>query len=128
MGATPIYFFMTHNQNIGKFGETLAKNFLIKCGYKIIDANVKLSYQELDLVAEKDGRIIFVEVKTRLSQFYGPAENAMAQRKLERFRRGVEMYIFKNNLDIDEIRADLITVDIDQLKQTAKVKHYQDVI
>lgn len=119
---------MTHNQNIGKFGETLAKKFLIKRGYKIIDANVKLSYQELDLVAEKDGRIIFVEVKTRLSQFYGPAENAMALTKLERFRRGVEMYIFKNNLDIDEIRADLITVDIDHLKQTAKIKHYQDVI
>ena len=119
---------MTHNQNIGQFGETLAKNFLIKHGYKIINANVKLSYQELDLVAEKDGWIIFVEVKTRLSQFYGPAENAMALTKLERFRRGMEMYIFKNNLDIDEIRADLITVDIDHLKQTAKIKHYQDVI
>lgn len=119
---------MSHNQNIGKFGETLAKNFLIRHGYKIVDANVKLSYQEIDLVANKHGLMVFVEVKTRLSQFYGPAENAAAFSKLERFRRGIEMYIFKNNLNIDEIRADLITVDIDHLKQTAKIKHYKDII
>lgn len=119
---------MTHNQDIGKFGEDLAKNFLIKHGYRIIDTNVKLSYQELDLVAQKNGQTVFIEVKTRISQFYGPAENAMALGKLERFRKGIEMYIAKNNLDIDEIRADLITVDIDHIKQTAKIKHYKDVI
>jgi len=119
---------MTHNQNIGRFGETLAKNFLIKHGYEIIDANVKLSYQELDLVARFNGLTIFVEVKTRISQFYGPAENAMAFSKLERFRRGIEMYIARNDLNVDEIRADLITVDIDHLEQAAKIKHYKDVI
>ncbi|MDO8592189.1 MAG: YraN family protein [bacterium] len=119
---------MTHNQNIGKFGENLAKNFLIKHGYLIMESNVKLSYQELDLVARHKGQTVFIEVKTRISQFYGPAENAMALSKLERFRKGIEMYIAKNNLDIDEIRADLITVDIDQIKQTAKIKHYKDII
>jgi len=119
---------MEHNQKIGFFGETLAKNYLIRHGYKIIDVNVKLSYQELDIVAQKDGQIIFVEVKTRISQFYGPAENAFQFTKLERFRRGVEMYLGYRKIYSEEIRADLITVDIDQIKKTAKIKHYKDVI
>ncbi|MBU0721904.1 YraN family protein [Patescibacteria group bacterium] len=119
---------MTHNQRIGEFGETLAKNYLIKQGYQIIDANVKLSYQELDVVALKNDQIIFVEVKTRISQFYGSAENAFQFTKLERFRRGMEMYIGHKKLYTQEVRADLITIDIDQIQKTAKIKHYKDVV
>lgn len=119
---------MVHNQRIGEFGEILAKNYLTRHGYKIIDSNVKLSYQELDIVALKDDKIVFIEVKTRVSQFYGPAENAFQFTKLERFRRGMEMYISNKNLYVEEVRADLITVDIDHIKKTAKIKHYKDII
>jgi len=119
---------MTHNQKIGQFGDTLAKNFLTKRGYNILDSNVKLSYQELDIVAKKGGLTVFVEVKTRISQFYGPAENAFQFSKLERFRRGIEMYMANKNLIAEDIRADLITVDIDQVTKIAKLKHYEDVI
>lgn len=119
---------MSHNQRIGKFGEILAKNYLIKHGYKIIDANIKLSYQELDLIALKDNIVVFIEVKTRISQFYGPAENAFQFTKLQRFRRGMEMYMSHKNLPAEEVRADLITVDIDHIKETAKIRHYKDVL
>lgn len=119
---------MTHNQRIGQFGETLAKNFLIKRGYLIINANVKLSYQELDIVAVKGELTVFIEVKTRISQFYGPAENAFQFNKLERFRRGIEMYMAGKNLMAENIRADLITVDIDHITKIAKIRHYEDVI
>lgn len=119
---------MSHNQEIGKFGEIIAKNYLIRHGYKIIDSNVKLSYQELDIVARKLDLTIFIEVKTRVSQAYGPAEDAYAFTKAERFRRGIEMYLKNNKISADQIRADLITVDINRLKKTARIKHYQDVI
>lgn len=119
---------MNHNQTIGKFGEILAKNYLIRHGYKVVDVNVKLSYQELDIVARKHGLTIFIEVKTRISQIYGSAENAFAFTKSERFRRGIEMFIKNNRMSADDIRADLITVDIDRLKKTAKIKHFKDII
>ena len=119
---------MSHNQVIRKFGETLAKNYLIRQGYKIVDLNVKLSYQELDIVARKSGLTVFVEVKTRISQAYGPAEGAFAFTKSERFRRGIEMFIKNNKISADDIRADLITVDIDRAKKTARIKHYEDII
>ncbi|MDO8668302.1 MAG: YraN family protein [bacterium] len=119
---------MGHNQKIGKFGETLAKNYLIRHGYKILDLNVKLSYQELDIVARKQDLTVFIEVKTRVSQVYGSAEDAFFSRKSERFRRGIEMYIKNNRISADDIRADLITVDISRLKNTAKIKHFKDII
>lgn len=119
---------MNHNQKIGKFGETLAKNYLIRHGYKIIESNVKLSYQEIDIVAGKNNLTVFVEVKTRISQVYGLAEGAFAFSKAERFRRGIEMFMKNNKINADNIRADLVTVDIDCLKKTAKIKHFQDII
>lgn len=119
---------MSHNQAIGKFGETLAKNYLIRHGYEVIDANVKLSYQELDLVARKHGLTIFVEVKTRISQIYGSAEEAYGFTKAGRFKRGIEMFMKNNKIFADDIRADLITVDISREKKTARIKHFKDII
>ena len=119
---------MNHNQKIGKFGETLAKNYLIRHGYEIVKTNVKISFQEIDLVARCNNLIIFVEVKTRLNQIYGPAENALVFSKLSRFQRGIEMFIRDHRISADNIRADLITVDIDRFKKTAKIKHYKDII
>src|SRR3989338_1453813 len=119
---------MTHNQEIGKFVETLAKNYLIRHGYMIIDFNVKLSYQEIDIIAQEHGLTIFVEVKTRISQIYGTAEDAFAFTKSERFRKGIEMFIKNKKISADNIRADLITVDIDRAKKTARIKHFKDII
>lgn len=119
---------MSHNQQIGKFGETLAKNYLIRHGYKVIDSNVKLSYQELDIIARKHDLTIFIEVKTRVSQFYGPAEDAFGFTKSGRFKRGIEMFMKNNKISADNIRADLIAVDIDRAKKTARIKHFKDII
>lgn len=80
------------------------------------------------MVAEEHGIIIFVEVKTRVSRIYGLAEDAFASTKSERFRRGIEMFIKNHKISADNIRADLITVDIDRQKKMAKIKHFKDVI
>jgi len=119
---------MSHNQAVGKFGEKLAKDYLIRHGYEILDLNVKLSYQEIDIVARKHGLIIFVEVKTRISQTYGPAEGAYGSTKSKRFKRGIEMYIKNNKIFADDIRADLITVDINRASKSAKIRHFEDII
>lgn len=118
----------THNQRIGKFGETLARNYLIRHGYEIIGANLKLSYQELDLVARKDEITVFIEVKCRISQVFGAADEAYMFSKSLRFKKGVEMYVKNNKLNADNVRADLITVDIDRLKKTAKIRHFKDIL
>ena len=119
---------MNYNQKVGRFGEELAKNYLIRRGYKIIGLNIRQSYQELDIVARQGGLVVFVEVKTRIGHLYGPAENAFVYSKLKRMTKGMEMFMRANKISADNIRADLITVDVNKSKQTAKIKHYQDII
>ena len=55
----------TEKQIIGKIGERLAADFLLKNGYTIAAQNVRLSKNEIDIIAEDRDFIVFVEVKTR---------------------------------------------------------------
>ena len=118
---------MNYKQKIGKFGEETAEKYLIKNGYKIIAKNVKTSYQEIDIIANIKEKIIIVEVKTALSQKYGPPEENMSRKKIQNLKTALTLYIDKNGLNPDNARIDLITVTINKLKKTANIKHYKDV-
>ena len=56
---------LTKKQIVGNIGEDAAVKFLQENGYVIKDRNIHLSHNELDIVAEDDNFIVFVEVKTR---------------------------------------------------------------
>ena len=71
----------TRNREIGKRGETLAAKYLEELGYQVLARNARTPYGEIDLVTEKEGITVFVEVKTRTSASLGPPEMAVTQRK-----------------------------------------------
>lgn len=119
---------MYYNQTVGKFGEDLAMKYLSRNGYKIIGRNIKTSYKELDIIAEKDEEMVFVEVKTRTSERYGQAEDALENRKFGNLKKAVQYYLFKNKLFYNEVRVDFIAVDIDKQNKSAKIKHYQGIV
>ena len=69
----------------GELGETLAAGFLAARGYDIAARNFRTRYGELDLIARKDGFLVFVEVKLRAGTRFGEAREAVTaakQRKL----------------------------------------------
>ena len=72
---------MTRNQRVGKWGEQAAADFLAERGYEIVARNLRTPYGEIDLIAQKDGFTIFVEVKARTSKVFGPPEVAVTPRK-----------------------------------------------
>ena len=118
---------MNHNQKVGQFGEKLARDYFIRHGYKIIDINVQVSYKEIDIIAWENKILVFVEVKTRTSDKFGPADEAISSRKTQRLKKAIGMYLKNCNLKFKDIRLDLIAVDIDKIKKTAKIKHYKDI-
>jgi len=119
---------MNYNQKVGQFGERLAKNYLIRQGYKIIDSNIKISYKEIDIVAKLGKEFIFIEVKTRTSGVFGGADEGINSRKIHCLKKALSMYINDKKLDPENIRVDLIAVDIDKIKKVAKIKHYKNII
>ncbi|PIT93465.1 YraN family protein [Candidatus Falkowbacteria bacterium CG10_big_fil_rev_8_21_14_0_10_43_11] len=119
---------MNQKQELGAFGEKIAADFLTRHGYKILDTNVKNSYQELDIVAEQGDWLVFAEVKTRLSQAYGDGAEAMSQKKQRALKYAISKYIAAKKLWQKEPRGDLILVAINKYKKTAKIKHFKDIL
>jgi putative endonuclease len=128
IGRFSPFYFMKYKQVIGEFGERLAINYLRKHGYRILARNLKTSFKEIDIVTQQGKTIIFIEVKTRLSQKFGTADEAISWVKLNNFNRAIELFLVQRNLETDDIRADLISIDINRSKKIAKIKHYKDII
>ena len=55
---------MNYNKTIGKYGETIAADYLINNGYEILDRNFQTRYGEVDIIWQKDDMIIFFEIKS----------------------------------------------------------------
>ena len=57
------------NKSLGNFGESLARQYLISLGYKILEENFRNKIGEIDIIAKDGKTICFVEVKTRQNSF-----------------------------------------------------------
>lgn len=103
-----------HNRKLGKEGEKIARSYLKKSGWKILEKNYKTPFGEIDIIAKKDDIVAFIEVKTRLSDIFGlPSEAVTAQRKL-RYIRGANYYFAGKIIDCT-VRFDIIEVFRKQL-------------
>ncbi len=96
-----------HNE-LGIWGEEIAREYLLAQGYAIGGTNVRYGKVEIDFIAFKDDIVAFVEVKTRSTDFTDPAE-AIDKRKRARMVRAADAYLRNNNLSLD-YRFDIIIV------------------
>lgn len=81
-----------HNKRLGKKGENRTARYLKRRGYKILERNYRSPFGEVDIIARKGDIIAFVEVKTRLSDFFGaPSDAVRGDRKL-RYIRAAKAY------------------------------------
>lgn len=117
-----------YKKTIGRFGENLAKNFLIRHGYKIIAGNVKIGHCELDIVASCKKELIFVEVKTLSSEKIGPADEALKNRQIKNLKKAMSIYCWQQRHDPGRARLDFISIDLNRATKTAKLKHYQNIL
>lgn len=97
------------NQMVGGWGETVAARYLEERGYHLLARNVRTPYGEIDIIAEKGGFTIFVEVKARTSSSLGPPEIAVTPRKQAHMRAAAEHYAQVHEIDYWQI--DVIAVE-----------------
>ena len=104
------------NKEIGKYGENLAKDFLIKKGFKIIETNFHYSkIAEIDIIASKNNILHFVEVKTRTSNTFGTPIEAVDNKKLQSIYHAGLFYIQKNK-KFSKFQIDVIGINLDKNK------------
>ncbi len=106
--------------------EITAIKYLQGCDYKILDTNFKFGrFWEIDLIVQKDGMTVFIEVKYRSSDRFGTAEESITESKLHKCLKTVEYYCKHNNIDFEKIRFDAITVT--KWVSSFRVKHYRNI-
>lgn len=118
-----------HNR-LGVDGETAAAAYLERHGYQILDRNFRCPFGELDLVAEADGTVVFVEVKTRSSLRAGLPAEAVDERRLRRTRLAAVAWLRANRparrVSGTRCRFDVLALVGAQSRGYA-ITHYQQV-
>lgn len=116
---------MKDRQKIGSFGEDIAVDYLQENFYKVIERNYRYGHGEIDIIAQKDDLLIFVEVKTRKNLEFGAPELAVTKNKQKQIRKIAEMYLIENNkFDLD-CRIDVIAILL-QKNSNPKIKHIKN--
>lgn len=115
-----------YNKKVGGKGEKAAVKHLKKHGYKILQTNFLVRGGEIDIVAEKDGYTVFVEVKTRTSEQYGNALEAVGEVKQKRLLHAAQVYMMKN--EVADVRFDVIGVICEINGNKIKVGEIQHII
>lgn len=110
-----------NNIGRGKYGEKLAADYLKKHGYKILERNYKVSCGEIDIIASKDGRISFIEVKSRWTLANGMPSEAVNLARQRRYVNVANSYIAKIGYPDVDYRFDVIEVIGDE-----EINHIED--
>ncbi len=116
---------MKESKDIGKKGEELAAAYLVKQGYQILERNWYDRHRELDLVTRKDGKLVFVEVKTRQADSPELPFDAITRKKQRLLEEAAHAYIEQHPVD-GEVRFDVIAVILHPDRY--EIDHIEDAI
>lgn len=100
---------MAQHNELGKQGEQLAVDFLLKNGYEVVERNFRFDKAEVDVIAKKKEVLAIVEVKTRSTVDFGNPQDFLKPKQIQRIVKAVDEYVTVNKLDV-EVRFDIIAI------------------
>ena len=107
---------------MGKEGEMIAAAYLESKGYRIVKRNYRSGRGEIDLIAQHEGLLVFVEVKTRRDRSHGFPEEAVSSHKEQIIAQTAEAYIEEINWK-EDIRFDILSIE---LVAPYTMSHFED--
>ena len=119
-------------RQFGDKGEKEAGEFLIANGYKILENNFRIkNLGELDIVAEKNGKLIFFEVKTRDAKHESsfPIGFSINERKRRNLKRIGQLYLIERDIPQDrDWQVDVIFVSVDFENNSHRIEHLKNIL
>ena len=94
----------------GRDGESAALNFLKKKGYRILEKNFRTKVGEIDIIAEQDGVIVFVEVKARADHEFGHPFNALTPAKQKKIIQTAQSFLVRKRISDKTLRFDVVAL------------------
>lgn len=97
-------------QAFGATGELIAERWLRRQGWRIVQRRFRSGRRDIDLVAERDGTVAFVEVKARRGELFGDPVEAVSWRKQRELSRSAKVWIDRHGRPHEAYRFDVIGV------------------
>ena len=122
--------FTSQTQKTGELGENITKQYLQSSGFTIKETNYTQKHGEIDIIAEKNRKLHFIEIKSsKVShETYNPAEN-LTKKKLQRIHKTVESYIIEHKVSHETPwQIDLYCVFIDPIHGKHKIQIFDNII
>lgn len=113
-----------YKKSFGKLGEGLASNYLSDKGFEIVHKNYRSRYGEIDIIAWKDGKIHFIEVKTRASKLKGMPYEAVNFHKVNHLKKAAYWYVSQNKLHDRKLSLDVFSIILDDNEQIRDLKFF----
>ena len=115
-------------QEVGKLGEEAARKFLKKRGYRIRETGFRCRHGEIDIVAQKNDYLVFVEVRTKTNLDFGTPEESITQAKKERLIASALTYTTTHENIPPLWRIDVIAIEIDDKGKTKRIDLIENAI
>jgi putative endonuclease len=100
---------------IGASAETRAVDLLVRSGYRIVERNYRTKLGEIDIVARDGTTLVFVEVRSRRSNRFGSALEAVGWRKQRQVSRVAAQYLKWRRPVFDTARFDVVAITGDEI-------------
>jgi len=119
---------MSYRQFRGLIGERVASAYLESRGFEIIEHRYRFGRKEIDLIARKDDLVVFVEVKSRRNETFGPAALSITSRKRRNLIEAAWGYLLEKGLAAaqQQYRFDVILLHPPEADGRVRVEHITD--
>lgn len=110
----------------GRWGEEKAVSYLVRKNYHILARNYRCNCGEIDIIAQYENTICFVEVKTRSSVRFGLPNEAVTLEKQRKLTRTALTYLTEFQTIDKALRMDIIEILYDNKKKRYYLRHIEN--
>ena len=115
-------------RGLGIYGEAVARSYLQKKGYRIIEVNFRCTAGEIDVVARHKKDLVFVEVRTKSSEEFGTPEESVTFAKKEKLIGCALHYLMLHNEEASSWRVDFVGVELEPNGKPKRVEIIENVL
>lgn len=111
-------------QALGELGELIAARWLRRTGWRVVQRRFRSGHRDIDLVVERDGTVVFVEVKARRGARFGHPIEAVNWRKQKELAKSAQVWIDRHGQPHEVYRFDVIGVLVDG--EQVRIRHVEN--
>lgn len=115
-------------RDTGILGEKLAREFLKKKGYRILETNYRCRQGEIDIIARHKDTLVFVEVRTKKSRQFGSPEESITPAKMAKLRTAAQHYRQSHNGLPELWRIDVVAVELDENNKPSRLELIENAV